>query len=121
VSIIPGIETAAPERTDTSRGSSSDPNCSHVLVDLFGEAGGQVPLPQVRAAGVSGDREALRDGDAHLRHLREADALPAEELAPTGRRLVEAVDVAIGHPRGNLDDWFPGRVDAGSVCSKQRD
>ena len=43
---------------------------------------------QVGAAGVGRDREAGRDGDAELRHLGEADALAAEQLA-----------AAVGRPR----------------------
>ena len=103
MSIIPGIETAAPERTETSNGSSSEPNrlpvrsssrrtCSSTS---SGSPSGRSRSLHVRAAGVGRDREALRDGNAHLRHLREPDPLAAEQLTPPGRRLVEAVDVAI--------------------------
>ncbi len=40
-----------------------------------------LPGRAVRTAGVGRDREACRDGHPELRHLREADALAAEELA----------------------------------------
>ena len=103
VSIIPGIETAAPERTETSSGSSGSPNrfpafdsseamCSAISASRpVGQlaAGGHVG-----AAGVGRDREARRHRDAERRHLGEADPLAAEELAPAAGVLVEVVDVA---------------------------
>ena len=52
-----------------------------------------LPVRHVGAAGVGRDREARRDGHAELRHLGEADALAAEQLAAALGRLVEAVDV----------------------------
>ena len=82
MSIIPGIETAAPERTDTSSGSFVSPkrlpvfgsSAREVLVDLRLEPVRQrLAVRHVRAAGVGRDREARRNRDAHLRHLGEAD------------------------------------------------
>ena len=107
MSIIPGIETAAPERTETSSGSSATPNRlpvrsssrAHVLVDLLLEPRRQVAARHVRAAGVGRDREPGRDGNAQLRHLGETDALAAEELAAAVGGLVEVVDVT-GRPCG---------------------
>ena len=90
MSIIPGIEIAAPERTETSSGSRSSPNPlpvrllerRDVLVDLVVEARGDVtPGREIRATCLRGDRESVRDRDAELRHLGEADPLPAEKLA----------------------------------------
>ena len=69
VSIIPGIETAAPERTETSNGSCGSPkrlplfssSAREVLVDLVLEPVGQLAARRhVRAARVGRDREARR-------------------------------------------------------------
>ena len=107
VSIIPGIETAAPERTETSSGLPSSPKPlpvrslerRDVLVDLVVEARGDLTSArEVRATGLGRDREPVRDGDAELRHLGEADPLPAEELTTAARVLAEVEDVA--HLRG---------------------
>ena len=46
----------------------------------------------VPPAGVRRDREAGRDGNPELRHLGEADALAAQQLAPALGGLVEVVD-----------------------------
>ena len=89
MSIIPGIEIAAPERTETSSGSSESPkrlpvfssSRAHVLGHLVLEPVGQVARGQVGAAGVGRDREPGRHRQAHQRHLGEPDALAAEQLA----------------------------------------
>ena len=95
MSIIPGIETAAPERTETSSGSCGSPKrlpvCSsrraEVPFDLLGEPVRELPaVRHVGAAGVRRDREAGRHRDAELRHLGEADALAAEQLAAVPRK-----------------------------------
>ena len=114
VSIIPGIETAAPERTETSSGSPVSPkrlpvrasSLRDVLGDLVLEPRRQAALAQVRAAGVGRDREAGRHGNAELRHLGEPDALAAEQLAAAVGGLVEVVDVA-GHGPADLSHRFP--------------
>ena len=81
MSIIPGIEIAAPERTETSSGLDGSPKlvpvaCSSRLmcsVDLVLEAGGQLAAGgHVGAAGVGRDREAGGDRNAEVRHLRRA-------------------------------------------------
>ena len=56
------------------------------------EAVRQLAGGHVGAAGVGRDREAGRDRQAELGHLREADALAAEELAPAAGGLVEVED-----------------------------
>ncbi len=102
MSIIPGIEIAAPERTETSSGSDGSPkrlpvfssSRRHVLGDLVVEPVRQVAGGHVGAAGVGRDREPAGNRQPERRHLGEADALAAEELAPAGRRLVEVVDEA---------------------------
>ena len=102
MSIIPGIETAAPERTETSSGSAGSPKrlpvrsssrrtCSAISSS---SPSGRSRASQVGAAGVGRDREPGRDGQPHQRHLREPDPLAAEQLAPAVGRLVEVVDVA---------------------------
>ena len=48
----------------------------------------------VGAAGIGRDREAGRHRHAERGHLREPDALAAEQLAAAGSLLVEVVDVA---------------------------
>ena len=104
MSIIPGIETAAPERTETRSGSDGSPkrlparSCepADVLVDLRPELLGDLARAHRRAAGVRRDREPRRDGNAERGHLREPDALAAEELAAPGGLLVERVDQAHG-------------------------
>ena len=56
---------------------------------------GTLPLRgHVGAARVRRDREPGRDRDPELGHLRKADALAAEELAPAPGVLVEVEDVA---------------------------
>ena len=69
---------------------------AEVSVDLLVETGGDVVRGHVGAARVGRDREARGDGDPELRHLGEADALAAEELATAVGRLLEAVDVPGG-------------------------
>ena len=102
MSIIPGIETAAPERTETSSGSSRVAEAlagpllepRDVLGDLVLEPLDLAAARHVGAAGVGRDREAGGDGDPELRHLREPDPLAAEQLAAAVGGLVEVVDVA---------------------------
>ena len=111
VSIIPGIETAAPERTETSSGSSGSPNRLPVFsssratcpATSSSSPSGSSPLGHVRAAGVGRDREPGRDGQAHQRHLGEPDPLAAEQLTAAVGRLVEVVDVASGHGADSSD------------------
>ena len=70
--------------------------CSDVLVDLRPELDGHLSGRHRRPAGVGGDGEPSRDGDAERRHLREADPLPPEELATSRSLLVERIDQAHG-------------------------
>ena len=74
---------------------------AHVLVDLLLEPVGQLAAgSHGGAARVGRDREPGRDRHAHQRHLGEADALAAEEIAAAGDWLLEVVDVAIRHGPG---------------------
>ena len=100
MSIIPGIEIAAPERTETSSGSAGVAEAlaglllepAHVLGDLGLEAVGEVVRRHVGAAGVGRDREPARNGQPERGHLGEADPLAAEQLATAVGGLVEVVD-----------------------------
>ncbi len=103
MSIIPGIEIAAPERTETSSGIAYVAEAlagrllerPHVLLDLVVEpVRNLLAAAQVRAARLGRDREARRHRHAELRHLRQPDALSAEKLSAALAGLVEVVDVA---------------------------
>ena len=63
----------------------------HLGLEPFGNLAARV---HVGAARVGGDREAGRNGNPELRHLGEAHALAAEQLASAVGGLVEVVDVA---------------------------
>ena len=68
---------------------------SDVLADLLVEALGHLLRRRhVGAARVGRDREAGRHRHPERGHLGEPDALAAEQLAASGRLLVEVVDVA---------------------------
>ncbi len=71
----------------------------HVLVHLRLQSLRQLAAGQVGATRIRRDREARRDRHPELRHLREPDPLPAQELTTTPRRLFEVVDVTDGHRR----------------------
>ena len=115
MSIIPGIETAAPERTETRSGSAgiAEPLArrllepAHVRRDLALEPRRQVTVGHVGAAGVGRDREAGRNRQPERRHLREADPLAAEQLAPTARRLVEVIDETLRRHRRIVTSPLP--------------
>ena len=109
MSIIPGMENLAPERTDTSSGSAASPSVRPIFFSSaatwclaisasrpVGPAGGHVG-----AAGVGGDREAGRYRQLqHARHLGEVGALAAEQVLHVHRRaavlVIEGVDVGHG-------------------------
>ena len=92
VSIMPGIERAEPERTLTRSGFLAIAEL--LLGDLF-ELGDVVSdlLLQFRGillavlvevvAGLGGDREAGRNGQADLGHFGQACAFAAQDVAPS--------------------------------------
>ena len=94
---MPGIETGAPERTETSRGASGLPSlrsscCSsraQLRVDPLHDAGGERAVAQVLAADVGAEDEAGGDRHAEADHLHEARALAAEAV---GVRLAGGVE-----------------------------
>ncbi len=103
MSSIPGIDTRAPERTETSSGCLGI--AEHLagallergqrLVDLLGQAVGQLATGlHVGDAGLGRDREAGGHplGAQHPGHLGDAGALAAEQLALIARALGELTD-----------------------------
>jgi hypothetical protein len=89
VSIIPGMELRAPDRTETSSGrdASSEaraheaPHALERLVDVGVEARGMTPPDlEVLVADLGRDREAGRHRDAEVRHFGEVRPLAAEQL-----------------------------------------
>ena len=92
VSIIPGIDTGAPERTLTSSGSAGSPKrrptrrsiCPHVRADLVLEPG-RPAVGEVVQAGRGGDDEARRDRQRQLAgHHAEVGRLAADEADDVG-------------------------------------
>ena len=89
MSIMPGIETRAPERTETQQRAvriaealpdgALDPCERGQDVGFHGAR--EDALPAVLAADLGRDREAGRDGDAEPGHLGEVGSLAAEQLA----------------------------------------
>jgi hypothetical protein len=114
VSIIPGIDSREPERTDKSSGSLQ--GCR----DLGAELGRLLAGAHVDHAGLAGDHEAggHQLGAEQLRHLADVGALAAEQVAHRARALGEVVDVLLaeagfavarrgGRPwRGGVDRLF---------------
>ena len=109
VSIIPGIDTRAPERTETSSGSAASPKLLPVdpldMGDAVGDLGGErvaeaLALVIIERAGRSRDGEAGRHRQADRGHFGEVRALAAEQLLiarlAVGDAAAEAVDEA-GH------------------------
>ena len=110
VSIIPGIENLAPERTETSSGLAGSPKPLPVRsLDLACTASSMsshrpvrqlLAVGEVVVAGLGGDREAGRGRQAGERHLGEARALAAEQVlhraVAFGGARAPGVDVALG-------------------------
>ncbi len=70
-----------------------------VLRDLVLEPGGQLAaVRHVRAARVGRDREPCGHGHTEVRHLRQPEALAAEQFPATGSRLVEGVHEGRSRP-----------------------
>ena len=107
---MPGMETRAPERQETSSGFLRVAELrSH---DLFGLAKGRLDLGlELRRVGLAvgvvvvadfgGDGEAGGDGQADEAHLGEVGTLAAEEVlhlaVAVGLAAAEEVDVLGGH------------------------
>ena len=108
MSIIPGIETGAPERTLTSSGSAGSPNRRPTAASTAGHpraAARRRARPASRsarnvAARRGGDDEARRDRQAEVAgHDPEVGGLAADERLRLGqRRRVPGVEgVRVGH------------------------
>ena len=106
---MPGMETRAPERTETSSGRVAvaeaaadrrlDPR--ERFADLRSQVGRIVSVVLVECrADLGGDGEAGRDGQADAGHLGEIGALAAEQVAHLGAALVMAGAEAV-HPLGH--------------------
>ena len=90
---MPGIDSAAPERTLTSSGSAGSPNflptsVLHLLdgrLDLRPDRLGQLAaVLVVGGADLGGDREARGDRDADDAHLGQVGPLAAEQVLHVG-------------------------------------
>jgi hypothetical protein len=111
VFIMPGIETAAPERTETSSGLALSPNflpssfsSVDILVDFIHQA--LRAASRRRSTGLAnlgGDGETGRDRQADAGHFGQVGALAAEEL------FLTAVAVGLGLAKviDHLASWLP--------------
>ena len=102
VSIMPGIENLAPDRTETSSGlvgitqlaADLPLEALHLLGDLRRHLLGHRALLEVGATGLGGDREPGRDRQSELDHLGQVRALAAEQVLLVLVPFGEVVDVA---------------------------
>ena len=143
VSIIPGIETGAPDRTLTSSGSAGSPNrrptaastAAIALAQLVVEPVGQ-PSARYVAARLGRDDEPGRDRQPEVpRHHAEVGRLAADQglrlVERSRRRRVERVDrVIAASPRPGVSQRPPDPLrrqrqvaddDAGRVADRGRD
>ena len=92
VSIMPGMEARAPERTETSSGDVASPNVAPTALPISASAASTSAqaVGQLAAVGVvgrahlGGDGEARRHRQAEARHLGEVGALAAQQLLHVG-------------------------------------
>ena len=87
---MPGMDSLAPERQETSSGFFASPKPLPVVASI-GLQRGQLLIPhpfgellargQVGVAGLGGDGEAGRDRQPDARHLDQVRALAAEQAA----------------------------------------
>ena len=105
VSIMPGIDIAEPERTETSSGLSARTEAlagllfqrRHVGLGRLPKPVGQVALVQVGEAGLGRDHEARRHVEADLRHLAQVGALAAQQHLVLAVAFVEGIDILLDH------------------------
>ena len=129
---MPGMETRAPERTETSRGlcwiaeAAADGllDTGQGLLDLGCEVFRVVPVVLVEgSADFGGDGEAGGNGQADRGHLGEVGALAAEQVAHFGAAFVVAGSEGVDPFRlsafrsafdfGEVGDAVHGGTDAG--------
>ncbi len=120
---MPGIETAAPERTDTSSGllpaaevaSGGGLESLEAGLDLGAEPRRELLGLEVGDAERAGDGEAGRDRNAEVGHLGQAGALAAEHVlhgrGAVGPALAEEVDQRLGVGAAHAQ-----RRDEGAAC-----
>jgi hypothetical protein len=72
-----------------------------VLADLGVEVGWRAAVLQVVAAGVGGDGEAGRHGQAQVRHLRQVGSLATQQVLLLLAALAEVVDPLGGRSAGH--------------------
>ena len=109
VSIIPGIETAAPERTETSSGQAGSPkrrssaqfHSARPVATSSQSPSGTARRCRGRPAGLGGDGESGRDGQAEAGHLGQLGPLAAEQGGPAGNPIAKPEDPA-SHPLSSL-------------------
>ena len=141
VSIIPGIETAAPLRTETSSGLDgiAEPlaRCllepREMIADFLAKRARDATGGEILHARAARDREPWRNGHAEVRHLGQVGALGSQDALhltrPVSATLTEEVDER-RHGGGNqrvtgatckrrFQTDFPGRCRA-TACRDQR-
>ena len=107
MSIMPGIDTRAPERTETSSGLAASPKLLPVACSIWAMPSRDLAAQAVREAlallvikraHLGRDGEAGRHRQADRRHLGEVGALAAEQVPVAGLAVggaaAEAVDYA---------------------------
>ena len=106
VSIMPGMDMAEPERTETSSGFSAEPKPLPVFVSssaicllhVVHDAVGQAVVFEEGEAGLGGDDEAGRDVETDLRHFAKVRTLAAEQHLVLAVAFFEGKDhLAFGH------------------------
>ncbi len=116
VSIIPGMENFAPERTDTSSGSWASPRRRPRSSsrrrkrhrDLYPQLGRQFGGLHVRATRIGGDREAWGHRQADIRHLGKVCALAPKQILEVPVSLAEVIDELLHNA--------PPRASAGAIA-----
>ena len=133
VSIMPGIENLAPERTDTSeRVGGIAEALAGLPLDLVDRLQHVVPQPlgqalagrEVVVAGLGRDGEARRHRQPGVGHLGEPGALAAEQVAHRGvtfgASAAPGIDVALGGAMGALGGRGDGVGHLGLLRGERR-
>ena len=105
VSIIPGIENAAPERTETSKGFCGSPKRLPTFSSILRKpsltwsqrpSGKFFPFVKKRVAGFRRDNETRRHRQTGTRHLAQSGAFSAEQALVLAATFLEKVDPLLG-------------------------
>ena len=113
---MPGIDTGAPDRTETRSGivDVAESLAGDLLetlqrgVDFGAKRVGNLSLAQVVDAERAGDREARRHRHAEVRHLGEVRALAAED----GLHVLRSFGLAVAEEVDGLRLGSPGDVES---------